>query len=109
MFCRNLAKKQERLPAFAVWRDAASTIRGDREIGWCPAITEITFWKSGRLCQSVYRLDLICFVNGIPLVFFELKAVYINIRTGFDENLSDYSDTIPHAFYHNAFLIVSNG
>jgi len=42
-------------------------------------------------------------------VFFELKAVYINIRTGFDENLSDYSDTIPHAFYHNAFLIVSNG
>lgn len=55
------------------------------------------------------RADLVCFVNGLPVVFFELKAVYVNIRAGFDNNLSDYSDTIPHAFYHNAFLVVSNG
>lgn len=55
------------------------------------------------------RADLVCFINGLPVVFFELKAVYINIRAGFDGNLSDYFDTIPHAFYHNAFLVVSNG
>ena len=55
------------------------------------------------------RADLVCFVNGIPLVFIELKAVYVNIRAGFDNNISDYFDTIPHAFYHNAFLVVSNG
>ena len=55
------------------------------------------------------RADLVCFVNGLPLVFIELKAVYSNIRAGFDNNLSDYADTIPHAFYHNAFLLVSNG
>lgn len=55
------------------------------------------------------RADLVCFVNGLPLVFFELKAVYKNIRAGFDGNLADYKDTIPHAFYHNAFLVVSNG
>lgn len=55
------------------------------------------------------RADIVCFVNGLPLVFIELKAVYVNIRAGFDGNLSDYRDTIPHAFYHNAFLIVSNG
>jgi type I restriction enzyme R subunit len=57
------------------------------------------------------RADLVCFVNGLPLVFFELKAVYRNIRTGFDENLRDYMDenVIAHAFDHNAFLIVSNG
>ncbi len=55
------------------------------------------------------RADLVCFVNGIPIVFIELKAVYRNIRAGFDGNLSDYADTIPHAFYHNAFLVVSNG
>jgi type I restriction enzyme, R subunit len=55
------------------------------------------------------RADLVCFVNGIPLVFIELKAVYLNIRAGFDNNLNDYFDTIPHAFYHNAFLVVSNG
>jgi len=57
------------------------------------------------------RADLICFVNGLPLVFIELKAVYRNIRAGFDDNLTDYlSDhSIAHAFHHNAFLVVSNG
>jgi type I restriction enzyme, R subunit len=57
------------------------------------------------------RADLVCFVNGLPLVFIELKAVYKNIRAGFDDNLRDYMDdnVIAHAFHHNAFLIVSNG
>ncbi|GEP45871.1 type I restriction endonuclease subunit R [Brevifollis gellanilyticus] len=57
------------------------------------------------------RADLVCFVNGLPLVFIELKAVYRNIRAGFDGNLSDYMDehVVGHAFHHNAFLIVSNG
>ena len=57
------------------------------------------------------RADLVCFVNGLPLVFIELKAVYKNIRAGFDGNLKDYLDenVIAHAFHHNAFLIVSNG
>ena len=57
------------------------------------------------------RADLVCFVNGLPLVFIELKAVHRNIREGFDNNLSDYMDenVIAHAFHHNAFLIVSNG
>lgn len=57
------------------------------------------------------RADIVCFVNGLALVFIELKAVYRNIRRGFDDNLRDYMqrDTIPHAFHHNAFLIVSNG
>ena len=57
------------------------------------------------------RADLVCFVNGLPLVFIELKAVYKNIRHGYDGNLRDYMDehVIAHAFHHNAFLIVSNG
>ncbi|HEY4080849.1 MAG TPA: type I restriction endonuclease subunit R [Burkholderiaceae bacterium] len=57
------------------------------------------------------RADIVCFVNGLPLVFIELKAVYKNIRAGFDGNLRDYLDenVIAHAFHHNAFLIVSNG
>ncbi len=57
------------------------------------------------------RADLVCFINGLPLVFVELKAVYRNIRAGFDDNLTDYlSDhSIAHAFHHNAFLVVSNG
>ena len=63
--------------------------------------------------NSIYnrRADLVCFVNGLPLVFIELKAVYKNIREGFDDNLTDYMDenVIAHAFHHNAFLVVSNG
>lgn len=57
------------------------------------------------------RADLVCFVNGLPLVFIELKAVYRNIRAGFDDNLTWYLDpsVISHAFHHNVFLIVSNG
>lgn len=55
------------------------------------------------------RADLVYFVNGLPLVFIELKAVYRNIRAAYDGNLSDYYDTVPHVFYHNAFVVVSNG
>jgi type I restriction enzyme R subunit len=57
------------------------------------------------------RADLVCFVNGLPLVFIELKALYKNIRAGFDGNLRDYMDehVIAHAFHYSAFLIVSNG
>jgi type I restriction enzyme R subunit len=57
------------------------------------------------------RADLVCYVNGLPIVFIELKAVYRNIRAGFDDNLSDYmhEHSIAQAFYHNAFVVVSNG
>lgn len=57
------------------------------------------------------RADLVCYINGLPIVFIELKAVYRNIRAGFDDNLSDYmhDHSISHAFHHNAFLVVSNG
>jgi type I restriction enzyme R subunit len=57
------------------------------------------------------RADIVCFVNGLPLVFIELKAVYKNIRDGFDNNLTDYLNehSIAQAFHHNAFLVVSNG
>ena len=57
------------------------------------------------------RADLVCFVNGLPLVFIELKAVYKNIRSAFEGNLKDYLDehVIAQPFHHNVFLIVSNG
>ena len=57
------------------------------------------------------RADLVCFVNGLPLVFIELKAVYVNVRQGFEKNLKDYleENVIAHAFHHNAFIVVSNG
>jgi len=49
------------------------------------------------------RADLVCFVNGLPLVFIELKAVYWNIRAGFDGNLRDYLDVYRTRFLGQFF------
>lgn len=55
------------------------------------------------------RPDIVGFVNGIPLVFFELKAHHTDLHHAYDDNLRDYKDAIPHLFHHNAFIILSNG
>jgi type I restriction enzyme, R subunit len=55
------------------------------------------------------RADLVGFVNGIPLVFIELKASHHDLKETYDKNLRDYRDTIPHLFVPNGFLILSNG
>ena len=55
------------------------------------------------------RPDVVCFVNGIPLVFIELKAHHRDLKHAYDDNLKDYKDAIPHLFYNNAFVILSNG
>lgn len=55
------------------------------------------------------RPDVVCFVNGIPLVFIELKATNKDISFAYHDNLKDYKDTIPELFYSNAFIILSNG
>lgn len=55
------------------------------------------------------RPDIVGFVNGIPLVFFELKAHHTDLRNAYNDNLTDYKDTIPHVLHSNAFIILSNG
>ncbi len=55
------------------------------------------------------RPDIVGFVNGIPLVFFELKAHHTDLRNAYTDNLTDYKDTIAHIFHSNAFIILSNG
>jgi len=55
------------------------------------------------------RPDVVGFVNGIPLVFFELKAHAKDLRNAYEDNLKDYKDTIPELFHCNAFIILSNG
>ncbi|KYH05893.1 deoxyribonuclease HsdR [Chryseobacterium cucumeris] len=65
------------------------------------------FEVSGELHNR--RPDVIGFVNGIPLVFFELKSHAVDLRSAYEDNFKDYKDTIPHLFYHNAFVILSNG
>lgn len=55
------------------------------------------------------RPDVVGFVNGIPLVFFELKAHHTDLRNAFTDNITDYKDTIAHIFHCNAFILLSNG
>jgi len=101
------------------WQDAAGVTRHERvhvidyrapHNNRFLAVRELRV-QGRRVPHYNRRIDLACFVNGLPLVVFELKAVYRNIRAGFDGNLSDYLDehTIAHAFHHNVFLVVSNG
>ncbi len=65
------------------------------------------FWLVGEMYKR--RADLVGFVNGIPLLFVELKASHKQIQTAFTGNLTDYKDTIPQLFWFNAFIILSNG
>ena len=65
------------------------------------------FWISGDYGKK--RADLVGFVNGVPLVFIELKASHKKLELAYEKNLSDYKDTIPHVFWYNAFVILSNG
>jgi type I restriction enzyme R subunit len=64
-------------------------------------------WVKSDLYER--RTDLLGFVNGIPLLFIELKAAHRNLRHAYDDNLRDYRDAIPHVFTPNGFIILSNG
>jgi type I restriction enzyme, R subunit len=64
-------------------------------------------WVTGELYKR--RADLVGFVNGIPLVFVELKAAHRRLENAFQDNLRDYKNTIPQLFWYNAFIILSNG
>jgi len=64
-------------------------------------------WITGEM--HTRRADLIGFVNGLPLLFIELKAAHRRLETAFTGNLRDYKDTIPQLFWPNALIILSNG
>ena len=55
------------------------------------------------------RTDIVGFVNGIPLLFVELKKNTVDVQNAYEDNYTDYLDTIPHLFYYNAFIMLSNG
>lgn len=55
------------------------------------------------------RADIVGFVNGLPLMFCELKRPDKDLRRAYNENLSDYKDTVSHLFHFNAFVILGNG
>lgn len=65
-------------------------------------------WIQGKSNRE-RRPDIIGFVNGIPLLFIELKAAQRKLENAYNDNFTDYKDVIPHLFYYNAFVVLSNG
>jgi type I restriction enzyme R subunit len=64
-------------------------------------------WVTGEVYKR--RPDLVGFVNGLPLVVCEFKAVTERVEAAFKDNIRDYKTTIPQLFGCNAFILVSNG
>ena len=64
-------------------------------------------WVHGALYRR--RADIVGFVNGLPLLFMELKNHDVEVRSAFDDNYRDYLDTIPQLFRFNALIMFSNG
>jgi len=64
-------------------------------------------WIKGE--RRYRRPDIILYINGIPLVFIELKNSNVKLKSAFDDNLTNYKNDIPQLFLTNAFCILSNG
>lgn len=52
---------------------------------------------------------MVGFVNGLPLVFIELKATHARLEDAYNKNLRDYKESIPQLFWYIAFVILSKG
>ena len=57
-------------------------------------------WVRGDLYRR--RADIVGFVNGLPLLFIECKNIHKDLKAAFEQNYSDYLDTIPHLFHLGA-------
>lgn len=64
-------------------------------------------WIKGSFAYR--RPDVLIFVNGLPLVFIELKNETVKIQEAFNKNLTDYKKTIPNIFAFNQICVLSNG
>jgi len=92
--------------------DGSETVETIRVIDWTDTenndfFLASQFWISGDMYRK--RCDLVGFVNGIPLVFIELKASHKRLENAYKDNLRDYRTAIPHFFWYNGFVILSNG
>lgn len=64
-------------------------------------------WIKGEIHWR--RPDLLLFVNGLPLVFIELKNSNIPVKSAYDINLQNYLKDIPYLFDYNQICVLSNG
>lgn len=64
-------------------------------------------WIQGRVYYR--RPDILIFVNGMPLVFIELKNSIVKVEEAYNKNLKDYMRDIPNLFAFNQICVLSNG
>lgn len=64
-------------------------------------------WVRGE--HGYRRPDMLLYVNGLPLVFIELKNSNVKLRAAFEDNLTTYKAEIPQLFTANALCLLSNG
>ena len=55
------------------------------------------------------RPDVLLFVNGLPVVFIELKNSTVKIEEAYNKNLTSYRKDIPNIFSFNQICVLSNG
>jgi type I restriction enzyme, R subunit len=68
------------------------------------AVTQL--WIKGE--RGFRRPDVLLYINGLALVFVELKNSNVKLKTAFDDNLTNYKREIPQLFLTNAFCVLSN-
>jgi type I restriction enzyme, R subunit len=76
----------------------------DRQRNHYLAVSQL--WIKGE--HGFRRPDVLLYVNGLPLVFVELKNSNVKLKTAFDDNLTRYKEEIPQFFLANALCILSN-
>lgn len=68
------------------------------------AVTQM--WIQGRF--RFRRPDVLVFINGLPLVFIELKNSTEDVEVAYNKNLKDYIKDIPNLFSFNQICVLSN-
>lgn len=64
-------------------------------------------WVKGQVYYR--RPDVLLYINGLPLVFIELKNAAIKLKNAYDDNLTTYKQEIPQVFHPTALCLLSNG
>lgn len=64
-------------------------------------------WITGEIYTK--RPDVILFINGIPIILFELKASHKNLSDAIKNNINPYIESIPKLFWYNMAIVLSNG
>ena len=68
------------------------------------AVTQL--WIKGD--RYPRRPDILIYINGLPLVFIELKNSNVKVQNAYEDNLINYRQDIPLLFQYNAFCVLSN-